>query len=86
MSLPIIGHPGLVSIYGPGSATGTAGISAPIGFLFGVVDQVWDAGGLPPFVGQSVMFKGEDIVKVLNAGWPYLLIDRDKIKIIDYPL
>lgn len=86
MSLPIILKQGQVSIYGAGSVTGITGVQAPDGYSFGIIDQVWNGGTGWPFVGDSVCFKGDDIIKLVYGSWPYLLIDETKILMTETPL
>ena len=87
MSIPVILKPGIVSIYGPGNETGTTGIAAPKGFLFGAIDQVWNGGTYPPYVGDSVMFYTSGIIdKLIYSNWPYLLVDETKIILIEEPI
>ena len=86
MSIPVILRQGIVSIYGAGSADGINGIIPPPGYIFGIIDQVWNGGTMPPYIGDSVMFKAEDVTKLIYSNWPYLLIDETKIVITEEPL
>lgn len=84
MQLPIFLSPGQVLIYGFGSTASVSGIvPSSTGFLFGVIQQVWNYGNINAQVGTSVMFNDKDVIcrlAVSNANnWPYTLIEEAKL-------
>lgn len=87
MVLPADISPGLVLIYGLGSSQGSInGIVPGENFVFGVISQGWAANIDPYIDGQSVMFNTKDIdCVVVYGGWPYTLIDQNKIKLVEQP-
>lgn len=78
-------YPGLVSIYGKGSATGTNGIVATKEiFLFGVVDKTWGGMGEGVIVGQSVLFADGDVTcRVKYDNTIFTIIPENKIILIE---
>jgi hypothetical protein len=88
MGLSAYLSPGIVSIYGVGSATGVNGmLPSNQNFLFGLVDQVGDGNDIWARVGDSVMFNKNDVrLEVHWNGWWYTLIEQDKIVLTEAPV
>lgn len=87
-NLPIYLQPGLVAIYGSGSATGISGIQAGnVALKFGVVHQVWNYGNLNANVGDSVMWNNNDkICEIRYLNWPYTIIEEAKLVLTEIVL
>lgn len=85
MSLPAILGSGLMSIYGKGSSESTVtGIVPTQGFMFGVIDQMWNGSNMNLQVGQSVMFREKDVVdRIIFNDWPFTVIPEDKVILIE---
>jgi len=84
-ALPVVLPSGSVLIYGPGSTTSSTGITAfpENQFNFGSISQVYDGCSLAT-AGDLVMWKTTDVQsKLVYSGWPYLLIDVEKIKLAE---
>jgi hypothetical protein len=82
--LPIRLKPGLVSIYNVGQ-TGVTGIVAPQNYNFGTINKTWYNEAYPPYTGDSVLFKGDDIIQLIYSGTTYTLVDENKIKLVEIP-
>lgn len=81
MSLAAYLNPGLLVLYGIGTAAGATGIIPPSEeFKFGIVDNVGTNPSGAVSAGQSVMFRDKDIVAILSFNnWQYTLLPEDKI-------
>lgn len=84
MALPAILSQGVVSIYGT-SGSGISGINIDSGFYFGPIDQVSIYSSYSIY--DYVMFS-EDAIKavVTYNGFPYTLIDENKVILIELAL
>jgi len=87
MSLPVFLPYNIVSIYGIGSSTGGSGIVPPTGYLFGNIDQVSQYDIVWAKVGDSVLFKDEDIQ--CRLAYPpdntsYTLVEEVKLVVKEY--
>lgn len=85
MSVPASLYPGLVSIYGKGSLSGTSTMQPTNEtFLFGVVDKTWGGMGEGVTVGQSVLFANEDVTcRIKYDNTIFTIIPENKIILIE---
>jgi hypothetical protein len=66
-AFPIILPSGVIAVYGVGLATAsTSGFVPTEGYLFGVVDKVWDGGETFVYGGDSVLFSDKDVIERLT--------------------
>lgn len=78
--LPCRLYPGYVSIYGAKSINN---ITAPQGFQFGKVNQIYDNVPGTVSVDQSVLFRNDESIIVAYSGAQYFLIPENKIVLIE---
>ncbi len=80
MPLPGYLSEGLFSVYGEFSSVGQNNITAPSNCKFAVIDDVWNGGDINAQIGQSVLFKEDDVI--CRLAWDngtYSLIPVNKI-------
>lgn len=80
--------PGWISLYGVGTVNGISGIVADNDkWKFAVIDDAWNATAGNPLVGKSVMFFEEDvIVRLINGGQKYTIVEEQKLGGVEVPL
>lgn len=78
MSIPIILQPGQVAIYGLGHECFVPSLGIPnnTNWVYGIVEKVWDGGGVYVYGGDMVQFRKDEarVVTYVN-GWPYTIIE-----------